>query len=109
MSNYEKVLTAVKSIATTDEVIYEVLKSKKRNFIEGLVDLFLNNAMTVADALKQRNILFVLIANEDARIVEMNEQGVVSTKQCINSNLDKDGFKRVVVDGYVYKKYKKIL
>lgn len=109
MRNYEQILIAVKQCATADEVVYEVLKSKKRNFIEGLVDLFLDNAMTVADSLKQKNNLFVLISNESTRIVEWNKNGLVSTQKCPYSNLDKDGFKRVVVDGYVYKKYKKIV
>lgn len=101
---------SLEKIKHDDEIIYEVFKSKKSkgrlNFLGIIVDLLFD---FLPFEVNNREVVYLLASTKRGRIIDVYNGNISSIVEVPRWTSDKkDNFKKVTIDNYIYKKFKKI-
>ena len=102
-------LDAIEKIKLSDDIIYEVFRTEKRSGWFHFWDIVFDVIPSATTKLMYDKVMYLLASEKRGQIVEVENGNIINTIEIPNwKNDNKVSFKRVIIDNYVYKKYKKI-
>ena len=100
-------LAKVRSCAPDGSVIYELFRKKKKTPKEVIIDILTFSSLTVADGLKIENVY--LVATEQEGIIHIFKKDSEQTLRVPDWTAEmKEGFRRTLIDGYVFRKCRRL-
>lgn len=95
-------------IQPTDN-IFEVFKIPKRSFIFHVFDAFLDLIPGVTDSLLNSKVIYLIASENSGKFIEINNNEIVNETIIPNwSPTMKNSFKKITINNFVYKKYRKV-
>lgn len=87
---------------------YELLRKKNMGIKEFILDMFLDSLLSLKDALTVEGEYYLFIYKDKCTLLVKKKQEIireVDVTNCIDRNIE---FKKFKLDGYTYKKYRKL-
>ncbi len=102
-------LNIIKNYANSDDIIYEVFQSKKKSFIFHIWDMIFEDLLSSASAIHNHAMLYLIASETEGKLIEVKNGTVIKSVSIPDWTSDqKYHFKKVVLDRYVYKKYRQV-
>ena len=102
-------LDAIEKIKLSDDIIYEVFRSEKRSGWFHFWDIVFDVIPSTTTKLLYDKVMYLLASENRGQIIEVENGNITNIIDIPNWTNDKKvKFKKVIIDNYVYKKFKKI-
>jgi hypothetical protein len=102
-------LDAIEKIKLSDDITYEIFRTGKRSGWFHFWDIVFDVIPSTTTKLMYDKVMYLLASEKRGKIVEIENGNITNTIEIPNWTNDKKvKFKKVTIDNYVYKKYKKI-
>lgn len=102
-------LDAIEKIKSPNDVIYEVIGKEKRSAWFHFWDIVFDCIPGVTMQLMTNKYLYLLASEKSGKLIEVENGNIVKITDVPDWTSDKkENFKKVIIDNYVYKKFKKI-
>lgn len=101
-------LELLQPFKTNEDVVYEMIKRKKRSFITNVITTILPELYT-GDLLVNDKIVYLIANKKEGKIIEFNDKKVSNITNIPNWVLgDKKPKYKTILDGYMYLRLTKI-
>lgn len=109
-TNEKQCLDLLRSKVKQEDEVYEVIRRKKTTLKSILLDILIDPIISGVSNIKESMIKIYLVASEQEGNLYVFEKGKDVSIISIQGweKKDKESFKSVVIQGYVYKKYRKV-
>jgi hypothetical protein len=102
-------LNAIEKIKAPSDVIYEISRKEKKSGWYVLVDMLFDNLLSTSNSLMKDKVMFLVASEKSGKIVEIENGSIRTTVEVPGWTSDKkENFTKVIIDNYVYKKFRKI-
>ena len=102
-------LDAIEKIKSPNDTIYEIIGKEKRSVWFHFWDIVLDCIPGVTRQLMTDKYLYLLASEKSGKIIEVENRNITKITNVPNWTSDKKvNFKKVIIDNYIYKKFKKI-
>ncbi|MBO1003864.1 hypothetical protein [Pseudogracilibacillus auburnensis] len=105
----KEALDAMEHLRTPGDVVYVVMKRQKRSFLFHLWDTFIADTIlsTVSDM--KFKMMFLLATDEEGKLIEVKNGTISEMMNVPNWRYDdKEHFKKVTIENFMYKKVEKL-
>ncbi|MER2000447.1 MAG: hypothetical protein ABS882_11780, partial [Lysinibacillus sp.] len=91
------------------DIIYEVFKKPKRSFVFHIWDTLFDLLPGVTDSLLNDKVVYLIASENSGKFIEIDNNRIVYETIIPNwSPTMKNSFKKITINNFVYKKYRKI-
>ena len=105
----QEALDAIEKIKLSDDIIYEIFRTEKRSGWFHFWDIVFDVIPSTTTKLMYDKVMYILASEKRGQIVEVENGNITNIIEIPNWTNDKKAkFKKVIIDNYVYKKFKKI-
>ena len=87
---------------------YELLKKKKETKLQFIIDTLLSGVLTLKDGLTVEGSHYLIVYEEKSLLVTIKNDSVIREVEVTDKINNKEKFKKVEYDGYIYKKYRSL-
>lgn len=102
-------LDAINKVKSSDDIIYEVFRSEKRSGWFHFWDTVFDLIPSATTKLVNNKVMYLLASEESGKIIEVENGAIANITEVPSWTSDKkEHFNKIVIDKYVYKKFKKI-
>ena len=102
-------LDAIETIKLPNDSIYEVIRTEKRSGWFHFWDIVFDVIPSTTTKLLYNKVMYLLASENRGQIVEVENGSITNTIEIPHWTSDKKvKFKKVIIDQYIYKKFKKI-
>ena len=102
-------LDAIEKIKSPDDIIYEVFRTEKRSGWFHFWDIVFDIIPSTTTKLMYDQVMYLLASEKSGKIIEVENGNITNIIDIPDWTSDKKvKFKKVIIDNYVYKKFKKI-
>ena len=102
-------LDAIEKIKSPDDIIYEVFRSEKRSGWFHFWDIVFDVIPSTTTKLMHNKVMYLLASEKSGKIIEVENGNITNITEIPDWTSDKkENFKKVIIDNYIYKKFKKI-
>lgn len=102
-------LHAIEKIKSPGDVVYEVLRKEKKSGLSEVWNLLFESLPSATNSLMKDKVMYLLASEKNGKIIEVKNGRIGHMEEVPNWTSDqKDNFKKVTIDNYVYKKFKKL-
>ena len=102
-------LDAIEKIKLSDDIIYEIFRTEKRSGWFHFWDIVFDVIPSTTTKLLYDKVMYLLASENRGQIIEVENGNITNIIEIPNWTNDKKvKFKKVIIDNYVYKKFKKI-
>ncbi|MBM4763212.1 hypothetical protein [Bacillus sp. B15-48] len=102
-------LDAIEKIKSADDIIYEVFRTEKKTGWFHFWDIVFDVIPSTTTKLLYDKVMFLLASEKSGKIIEVKNGNIINITDVPNWTSDtKENFKKVIIDNYIYKKFKKI-
>ena len=102
-------LDAIEKIKLSDDIIYEMFRSEKRSGWFHFWDIVFDVIPSTTTKLLYDKVMYLLASENRGQIIEVENGNITNIIDIPHWTNDKKvKFKKVIIDNYVYKKFKKI-
>ncbi|MBD3108907.1 hypothetical protein IEO70_11095 [Bacillus sp. AGMB 02131] len=105
----KEALDVIEKIKSPDDIIYEVFRSEKRSGWFHFWDTVFDVIPSTTTKLLNDKVMYLIASEKSGKIIEIENRTITNITEIPGWLSDKkENFKKVVIDNYIYKKYKKI-
>lgn len=105
----EALATINKIKMSSDDVVYEIFRTEKRSAWFHFWDIVFDMIPSTTTELLNNKVMYLLASESKGQIIEIENGEMIDIIDVPNWTAEqKDKFKKVVIDKYIYKKFKKI-
>ncbi len=102
-------IDAIEKIKASDDIIYEVIRSEKKSGWFHFWDIVFDIIPSTTIKLTHNKVMYLLASEENGKIIEVENGMITNTIEIPDWTTDnKERFKKIIIDNYLYKKFKKI-
>ena len=102
-------LDAIETIKLSDDIIYEIFRTEKRSGWFHFWDIVFDVIPSTTTKLLYDKVMYLLASESRGQIIEVENGNITNIIEIPNWTNDKKViFKKVIIDNYIYKKYRKI-
>ncbi len=102
-------LDSIEKIKLSDDIIYEIFRTEKRSGWFHFWDIVFDVIPSTTTKLIYDKVMYLLASEKRGQIVEVENGNITNIIEIPNWTNDKKvKFKKVTIDNYIYKKYRKI-
>ena len=102
-------LEAIEKIKSPDDIIYEVFRTEKRSGWFHFWDIVFDIIPSTTTKLLYDKVMYLLASEKSGKIIEVESGNIANIIDVPDWTSDKKvNFKKVMIDNYIYKKFKKI-
>ena len=105
----KEALDAIGKIKSPDDVIYEIFRTEKRSGWFHFWDIVFDVIPSTTTKLLYDKVMYLLASDKSGKIIEVENGHITNTIKINDWTSDnKVKFKKIMIDNYIYKKFKKI-
>lgn len=102
-------LDVINKVKSSGDIIYEVIRSEKRSGWFHFWDTVFDVIPSTTIALLNNKVMYLLASEKSGKIIEVENGTITNITEVPDWISDKkENFKKIVIDNYIYKKFKKI-
>ena len=102
-------LDAIEKIKSPDDIIYEVCRTEKRSGWFHFWDIVFDVIPSTTTKLLYDKVMYLLASEKSGKIIEVENGNITNITDVPDwTSYKKVNFKKVIIDNYIYKKFKKI-
>lgn len=102
-------LDAIEKIKAPGDTIYEISRKEKKSAGFVLWDMLFDNILSTSNSLMKDKVMYLLASEKSGKILEIEHGKITNTVEIPSwTSEQKDHFKKVIIDNYVYKKFRKL-
>lgn len=102
-------LDAIEKIKQSDEIVYEIFRTEKRSGWFHFWDIVFDVIPSTTHKLMYDKVMYLLASEISGKIIEVENGMITNIIEIPNwTKEEKVKFKKVMIDNYVYKKFKRI-
>ena len=105
----KEAIEAIEKLKSQDDIIYEIFRTEKRSGWFHFWDIVLDVIPSTTTKLLYDKVMYLLASEKNGRIIQVENGSITNIIEIPNWNSgEKTKFKKITIDNYVYKKFKKI-
>jgi len=105
----KEALDAIEKIKSQDDIIYEIFRTEKRSGWFHFWDIVFDVIPSTTTKLLYNKVMYLLASEKSGKIIEVENGHITNTIEIPDWTSDKKAkFNKVMIDNYIYKKFKKI-
>jgi len=99
----------IKKIKSPDDIIYEVFRSEKRSGWFHFWDIVFDVILSTTTKLFDNKVMYLLASENSGKIIEVKNGTITNIMEIPDwRSCKKENFRKVIIDNYIYRKFKKI-
>ena len=99
----------INKVKSSDDIIYEVFRSEKRSGWFHFWDTIFDVIPSTTTKLLNNKVMYLLASEKSGKIIEVENGTITNITEVPDWISDKKmNFNKIVIDNYIYKKFKKI-
>ena len=105
----KEALDAIEKIKSQDDIIYQIFRTEKRSGWFHFWDIIFDVIPSTTTKLLYNKVMYLLASEKSGKIIEVENGHITNLIEIPDWTIDKIvKFKKVMIDNYIYKKFKKI-
>ena len=105
----KEALDAIGKIKSPDDVIYEIFRTEKRSGWFHFWDIVFDAIPSTTTKLLYNKVMYLLASEKSGKIIEVENGHLTNLIEITDWTSDnKMKFNKIMIDNYIYKKFKKI-
>ena len=102
-------LEAIEKIKKSDDIVYEIARKEKKSGLFHFMDFWVEGILSTGNSLMKDKVMYLIASEDNGKIVEIENGKIINTLEVPDWKSEmKETFKKVVIDDYVYKKFRRI-
>ena len=105
----KEALDAIEKIKSQDDIIYEIFRTEKRSGWFHFWDIIFDVIPSTTTKLLYNKVMYLLASEKSGKIIEVENGHITNIIEIPDWTSDKKAkFNKIMIDNYIYKKFKKI-
>ena len=103
-------LEVIEKIMSKNDVVYEVFRSEKKSGLFYFWDIIFESTLSMTNSIKNDKVMYLLAAEKSGKLLEVENGNIKNIIEVPNwTRNNKENFKKVIIEDYVYKKFRRLL